>query len=243
MKKNILLVIVTAIVFAGIGAFAAIQYQANEIGYGNGTVKDAIDDLYTKSSFGNATSSDILNNKTALVNGEQVTGSITTFTPSSSYTPTTSSQTISTSGKYVNGDITIEAIPALTITQAANENVYGDSSTRSLTKTLSSGKYIVSVSSTTSWGTNPNSHSEAGTGGNITIACSNDNCSMEKIAGYNQWGACSVKYDASNAFTAFLVHSMYYVTVSGTTTITATFPVSDSHQNPVLFSMEAAKIQ
>ncbi len=50
MKKSILLVLITAIVFTGIGAFAAIEYQADEIGYGNGTVKDAIDDLYTKTN-------------------------------------------------------------------------------------------------------------------------------------------------------------------------------------------------
>ena len=48
MKKNILLMIVTAIIFTGIGVFATIGYQADEIGYGTGTVKDAIDDLYDK---------------------------------------------------------------------------------------------------------------------------------------------------------------------------------------------------
>ena len=48
MKKNILLIVITAIIFTGIGVFATIGYQADEIGYGTGTVKDAIDDLYTK---------------------------------------------------------------------------------------------------------------------------------------------------------------------------------------------------
>lgn len=47
MKKYILTILVTAIVFTGIGAFAAIKYQADEIGYNNTTVKDAIDILYT----------------------------------------------------------------------------------------------------------------------------------------------------------------------------------------------------
>ena len=39
--------LITAIIFTGIGVFATIGYQADEIGYGTGTVKDAIDDLYT----------------------------------------------------------------------------------------------------------------------------------------------------------------------------------------------------
>lgn len=54
MKKNILLMIVTAIIFTGIGVFATIQYQADEIGYGTGTIKDAIDDLYSKVGTGSS---------------------------------------------------------------------------------------------------------------------------------------------------------------------------------------------
>ena len=46
MKKYILTILVTAIVFTGIGVFATIEYQADEIGYGTGTVKDALDELY-----------------------------------------------------------------------------------------------------------------------------------------------------------------------------------------------------
>ena len=46
MKKYILSILITAIVFTGIGVFATIQYQADEIGYGTGTVKDALDELY-----------------------------------------------------------------------------------------------------------------------------------------------------------------------------------------------------
>ncbi len=48
MKKYILPILITAIVFTGIGVFATIEYQADEIGYGTGTIKDAIDDLYDK---------------------------------------------------------------------------------------------------------------------------------------------------------------------------------------------------
>ena len=63
MKKNILLMIVTAIIFTGIGVYATIQYQADEIGYGTGTIKDAIDDLYTTQ---NTTVSNLQNQNTAL---------------------------------------------------------------------------------------------------------------------------------------------------------------------------------
>ena len=54
MKKNILLMIVTAIIFTGIGVYATIQYRADEIGYGTGTIKDAIDDLYSKVGTGSS---------------------------------------------------------------------------------------------------------------------------------------------------------------------------------------------
>ena len=43
-----MLIVVTALIFIGIGVFATVSYQASEIGYANGSVKDAIDDLYTK---------------------------------------------------------------------------------------------------------------------------------------------------------------------------------------------------
>ena len=45
MKKNIILVIVTAIICVGVTAFA-YTYNASDIGYKNTNVSDAIDDLY-----------------------------------------------------------------------------------------------------------------------------------------------------------------------------------------------------
>ena len=49
MKKNIILVLITAIIFTGVGAFANNLITAEQINYNeNTTVKDKIDDLYTR---------------------------------------------------------------------------------------------------------------------------------------------------------------------------------------------------
>lgn len=59
-----------------------------------------------------ATAGDVLSGKDFyLANGTKTSGSITTYSGSTSITPTTSQQTISTSGKYVASDITVGAIP------------------------------------------------------------------------------------------------------------------------------------
>ena len=54
MKNKIKMIIsftLGAMVFAGIGAFAAIQVQANQIGYNNTTVADALDGMYRINGF------------------------------------------------------------------------------------------------------------------------------------------------------------------------------------------------
>lgn len=64
MKKNILLVLVTAIITVGITAFA-FTYNANDIGYkDNKTVSDALDSLYTTA---NTTVANLENTNAALL--------------------------------------------------------------------------------------------------------------------------------------------------------------------------------
>lgn len=58
--------------------FAATTISADKIEYAqNVSIKDKIDELYIKASFGNATANDITYGKTALVNGKQITGTYT----------------------------------------------------------------------------------------------------------------------------------------------------------------------
>lgn len=63
MKKNILFFILGAIVFSSITAYATIKYQANEIGYKDGTVEEALNDLYSKTNS--------VNNKICILLSEQ----------------------------------------------------------------------------------------------------------------------------------------------------------------------------
>ena len=62
--------------------------------------------LFVDTSDANAVSSDMLNNKTAYVNGTKVTGNITSKS-AQTYTPTTSDQTIA-SGQYLSGAQTVK---------------------------------------------------------------------------------------------------------------------------------------
>ena len=63
-----------------------------------------------------ASASDILSGKKALVNGQEVTGNISSKA-AATYTPTTSSQTI-TAGQYLSGAQTIEAVVCTNLTAA-----------------------------------------------------------------------------------------------------------------------------
>ena len=74
-----------------------------------------------------ATASDVLSGKDFyLANGTKTSGSITTYSGSTSFTPTTSSQTAGTSGKYVSNDITVGAIPSKYKDTTGTDAVAGD---------------------------------------------------------------------------------------------------------------------
>ena len=75
MNKKTIFIIGIVILSFGLGVIADTLYQSNQIMYKNSTtVKSALDDLYSKVSYGDATASDIKEGKTALVNGERITG-------------------------------------------------------------------------------------------------------------------------------------------------------------------------
>ena len=82
-KGHIFAFILGLLLSSGISIYAYKLY-ANQVGYEPNNhnwnvsdVKEALDNLYDDATYGNATSSDIVSGKTALVNGSQVTGSLT----------------------------------------------------------------------------------------------------------------------------------------------------------------------
>ena len=154
MKKNIFLVLVTAIICISGTAFA-YSYNSSEVGYKNASIEDALDELYTKAStYKNlstnttATSSDLLLNKTAYnKDGELVIGNIATFTPASSYTPSASTQTLSTAGKYMAGDIIIDGVtPIEPSTYNTLTHLDNKPSSSSTSLSLNKGSYVCQFS-------------------------------------------------------------------------------------------------
>ena len=76
-------VVLLCMIVAILGTNAASSNPpSNGVSYGKNnqtTVEGALNDLYTKANYGNATASQILKGKTALVGGKQVTGTIPTM--------------------------------------------------------------------------------------------------------------------------------------------------------------------
>ena len=83
MKKNILLVFVTALICITGTGYAAYKLQAVQVGFDksktdlNGeNVQDSIDEIVDLIKYGDATEGDIASGKTALVNGKKITGKL-----------------------------------------------------------------------------------------------------------------------------------------------------------------------
>ena len=102
------------IVFGILGVQASSVVPSNGVLYSNNsssvtTVEGALNELYAGvehlKSIGTASASDILSGKTALIQGNEVTGTIASLA-AKTYTPGTSNQTIA-AGKYLSGAQTI----------------------------------------------------------------------------------------------------------------------------------------
>ncbi len=106
-----------------------VSYNKN----GQVTVQNALDDLYNKANYGNATASQILKGRTALVGGKQVTGTYEALSLSSQ-TP---------------GDATAENIDKGKIAWVNGEKIVGTG--ESMASFLRLGDYISYTPSTTSY--------------------------------------------------------------------------------------------
>ena len=91
MKKNVVIsFILGALLFSSITGVLAYKLGANQVSYDpedeNWSVQavdTALDDLYDMATYGDATANDIVEGKTALVNGTQITGTLDTSSISS----------------------------------------------------------------------------------------------------------------------------------------------------------------
>ena len=92
-----------AFVFGGFGSILAYKLGANQVAYSPSDstwnvskVDTALDDLYDLATYGNAQASDILERKTALVNGNYITGNLTI----PNYTAKTGTQSVNPESSY-----------------------------------------------------------------------------------------------------------------------------------------------
>lgn len=74
--------VVSGIIFSTLGVYAGIIINSNTVSYNNATgldstnVQDAIDELYSKTTIGDALSRDILSSKSAMSKGREVLGTM-----------------------------------------------------------------------------------------------------------------------------------------------------------------------
>mgnify|MGYP004550698229 CR=1 FL=1 len=88
IKSRIFIFVLTAVIFTGVGVYAANTYKASDVVYNasDGTttnVEIVLNDIYKIKTQGDATENDILNGKTAVVQGKLITGNFSKTTTKS----------------------------------------------------------------------------------------------------------------------------------------------------------------
>lgn len=125
-------------------------------GYHNGSGKVTANSLSSQTS-GTAAAAQILSGCTAWVNGSKITGSIASLA-GQTITPGTSQQTLSSSGKYMTGNVVVAGdVNLVSKYIIANKSIFGVSGStknyqcRSGTTTSGSSKIALEKSSSTYW--------------------------------------------------------------------------------------------
>lgn len=179
-------------------------------GYHNGSGKITANSLSGQTS-GTATAANILNGKTAWVGGTKLTGTIASSS-GGTYTPGSSSQTINCGGKYMTGNITINAVPSS----------YYIRKTTSATATLSHNNPSASITIT-------NAPTEANTYyiiitqgvGNHLLAASNSWKASTNVDGIHSVGIYNTTITASWSGTTITIN----FTTTSTKVLNVTFGV------------------
>ena len=117
MKKKlkvIFVIVITAIISNILSLKAATLFTADQVAYtsnSQSTVKGALDDLYDKVSYGNATAANILTGKTALVAGSKITGTMANISTSKVATLTSSdTRPVLQQSRQTSGDSRVWAL-------------------------------------------------------------------------------------------------------------------------------------
>ena len=123
IKNNILGFILGAVIFGGVGVYAATTISSSSVTYGNTTVSATLDDLISKTKVGTATAAQILSGKTALVQGSTVTGTMTNRGAVTSSLNAGGSYTIPAGYHNGSGKVTANSLASQTSATATAEDI------------------------------------------------------------------------------------------------------------------------
>ena len=243
------------ILTGGISVFAAainasnVDYTPSDDTWQTNNVESAINDLYkiAKSyrkldTQTTANSNHILSNFTAYNNnGELVTGTLPTYSGNTTVTPSTSSQTLSTKGKYMNSDITVSAYKNTFGTAQYSYQNGDDNGTKTASLTLNKGKYIILIITGTGYG----SSTIINTTTTDSLGFSCNSCTKTKLANKKYMSSASNKDVYNN--TLYLTNTIYtttfYVEVTSTSDTISTSKTSNCPTCSGHISLQAIPIE
>ena len=185
-RKTIIAFILGALIFGSTGVIAAtllannVSYDNTNSGINSTNVQGAIDELYTKAN----------------TTYDEYSGTTT-------YTPTTSTQTVPTNNKLMKSDITINAIPSSyknlsTTTTATASDIVSGKTAYNNSGTLLTGTYVAPSMKGTEW----NYNSFVSTVGENTI---NVGFQPNRIVFLNNSNGVSIIYDKTKSESTFMV--------------------------------------
>ena len=249
MKKIFLGIIIGGVIFGSLGVLAGsynakqISFTPNDATWNVKHVETALDNIKQEDKTQIANLQSAVSNKQSVI--DQYSG-YSLYTGSTTFTPTTSSQTISTKDKMLNSNITINAIPSKYTNLSFGTPQYAEDlspstgTNKTVSLSLSKGRYIILRSYVLAGAPGVTGTSSSYSIGS-NLSCSDNACTIKVISsrGYTLWDTQKFNNTYMNGYNN--VHA-YYVEVSKSTTVSTSQAVDNYPMNPTALVLHATKI-